>query len=184
MNVLIAYGSIEGQTSKIAIGCGKQLTAGGHSIEILEVSQTTGAFDLSHFDSCLIAAPVHQQRHPDDVINFARAHAAALNAIPCGFVSVSLSAAFPEGQEEANSYIRRFLERTGLEFITTHTAAGAIRYKEYDFFQEQILRHVVLKDRAPADISGDHEFTDWQALDDFVTEFVSAVEQRLATTAD
>ena len=180
MNILIAYGSIEGQTHKIAKACEERLAARGHSVELREAAREAGTIAMDAFDACLIAAPVHQQRHPDDVINFVLAHAAALEATRCAFISVSLSAAFPEGREEAESYIQRFLDRTGLQPISTHTAAGAIRYREYDFFQEQILRHVVLKNRAPDEISGDHEFTDWQALNDFVDAFAKAAEERLA----
>jgi menaquinone-dependent protoporphyrinogen oxidase len=46
-----------------------------------------------------------------------------------------------------------------------------LRYDKYDFFQEQIIRHVVLKDRAPDVIDGDHDFTDWDALGAFVDDF-------------
>ena len=91
--------------------------------------------------------------------------------MPSALVSVSLSAAFPDGRAEAEGYADRLVRATGWQPTAVHLAAGALRYDKYDFFQEQIIRHVVLKDRAPDVIDGDHDFTDWDALGAFVDDF-------------
>jgi menaquinone-dependent protoporphyrinogen oxidase len=176
MNILIVYGSIEGQTRKIATKCQEQLVSSGHNVRLVDAFQPVSDVVTANFSACLIAAPVHQQRHPDEVINFVRAQREALRGLPTAFISVSLAAAFAEGREDAKSYIARFLERTGLQPAATHMAAGALRYKAYDFFQEQIIRPVVLKDRSTDLSVGDQEFTDWQRLEDFVAGFVANLD--------
>ena len=49
-----------------------------------------------------------------------------------------------------------------------------MRFTEYDYFQEQIVKFIVMK-RGDAPSTGrDREFTDWNALADFVDGFLEA----------
>jgi menaquinone-dependent protoporphyrinogen oxidase len=43
---------------------------------------------------------------------------------------------------------------------------------EYDYFQEQIVKFIVLKGGSAASAGGDREFTDWNALANFVDRFL------------
>jgi menaquinone-dependent protoporphyrinogen oxidase len=49
---------------------------------------------------------------------------------------------------------------------------GALRFTEYDYFQEQIVKFIVMKRGGAASTGQDREFTDWQALADFVDGFL------------
>jgi menaquinone-dependent protoporphyrinogen oxidase len=53
---------------------------------------------------------------------------------PTLFLSVSLSAAFPDGMLEAQSYVNDFLVNTGWKPTQSLLIAGALRYDEYDYF--------------------------------------------------
>jgi menaquinone-dependent protoporphyrinogen oxidase len=97
---------------------------------------------------------------------------AELQKKPTLFLSVSLSAAFPEGMTEAQSYIDAFLAGTGWKPTQSLLVAGALQYTEYDYFQEQVIEHIVLKGRKVEGIRGDLEFTDWAALSRTVDSFV------------
>ncbi|HUS95365.1 MAG TPA: flavodoxin domain-containing protein [Hyphomicrobiaceae bacterium] len=172
MKILLAFGTVEGHTRKVASTVKTRLEQTGNSVRSLDTSQHVPDLALASYDACIVAAPVHQQRHPDEVINFAKAHAAVLNGMRTALISVSLSAAFDGGQDEARGYTDRLTSRTEWNPGAIHLAAGALKLGEYDFFQEQIIRHVVLKDRAPQQLDHDHEFTDWDALGRFIDEFV------------
>jgi menaquinone-dependent protoporphyrinogen oxidase len=50
---------------------------------------------------------------------------------------------------------------------------GALRFTEYDYFQEQIVKFIVMK-RGAASPARDREFTDWQTLAEFVDGFLEA----------
>ena len=151
-----------------------EIPAAGHEVSLRDASKRVSDIDLGDLDAFLAAAPVHQQRHPDAVIDFLKVHSESLNALPSALISVSLSAAFESGHPDAQSYVDRLLERTGWRPTAIHLAAGALRYEKYDYFQEQIIRHIVLKDRVPDQIEGDHEFTDWDALALFIDDFEAA----------
>lgn len=174
MKCFVIFETVEGHTRRVADACVKKIAEMGHEASRHDISKINRDFFLDDCDACLIAAPVHQQRHPDEMINFLKTSADGLNRMPSALISVSLSAAFPDGEAEAQSYVDRLLRTTSWTPSAVHCAAGALRYTQYDFFQEQVIRHVVLKGRDVGDINRDHTFTDWKALDEFVQKFITA----------
>jgi menaquinone-dependent protoporphyrinogen oxidase len=177
MNILIVYGTIEGHSRKIAEWIADQVRTNGNNCRVIDASALQGKIDVAGHDAVMIIAPVHQRAHPEPVLDFIFAHRDSLNTNPSAFISVSLSAAFDAGQAEARSYVDHLLECAGWQPAATHMAAGALRYDEYDYFKEQIIRHVVLRARGAADVKGDHDFTDWKALGRFVDDFVRAAKR-------
>jgi menaquinone-dependent protoporphyrinogen oxidase len=171
---LVVYGTVEGHTRKIAQAIADQISAAGDTAHLHDAGTPIGDLSLDDFRSCIVAAPVHQKRHPDAVVDFVRAAVDKLNAGPSAFISVSLAAAFPDGADDARAFVDHFLQRTGWTPQVTHCAAGAVQCSEYDYFTEQILRHVVLKDHEDVDVSGEQVFTDWDALKTFVKDFLAA----------
>ncbi|HEX7110658.1 MAG TPA: flavodoxin domain-containing protein [Aestuariivirga sp.] len=174
MKVLIAYATTEGQTRKIAEQIAGQVHELGHGAELVDVDHGRHNFNVNDFNAVIVAASVHQHDHQDAIEVFVAACHAALNTRPTMFLSVSLSAAFDEGRREAQDCITRFIEKTGWTPSISLPVAGALRNEGYDYFQQQILEHVVLKNRKVDHPERDHEFTDWKALADAVTAFVTA----------
>lgn len=173
MRCFVFFGTVEGHTYRVAEAIADGIGEGGHEASVHDISNESPSSKLKGCDACLIAAPVHQQRHPDEVINFAMANAERLNTMPSALISVSLAAAFPDGSANAQSYVDRLLRASGWTPTLTHCAAGALRSTKYDFFQEQVIRHVVLQGRDFGTLEGDHVFTDWDALGQFVQQFIS-----------
>jgi menaquinone-dependent protoporphyrinogen oxidase len=121
----------------------------------------------------ILAAPVHERRHPK---NFEVAIGAAKQDLakrPTLMISVSLKAAFPEGLEEAQDYLTEMQMRTEFEPTEALLVAGAVRTCGYDYFQSQIIRHVVLDGQDVELIDGVREFTDWDALATSVASFLA-----------
>jgi len=172
MKYVVTFGTVGGHTRRIADAIAQHIADARHEVVLHDASKRSRDLLVKECDACVVAAPVHQQRHPDAIINFTKANADRLNAMPSALVSVSISAAFADGREEAQSYVDRLLSTTGWKPSATHICAGALRYTQYDFFQEQIIRHIVLKDRVPDDITGDHDFTNWDDLAKFVGQFI------------
>jgi menaquinone-dependent protoporphyrinogen oxidase len=85
---------------------------------------------------------------------------------------VSLSAVLEEGQTEAQKYVDRFVSVTDWRPRMTLLLGGALRLTEYDYFQEQIVKFIVLKGGGVASSGRDREFTDWNALAGFVDRFL------------
>ncbi|MDU8942675.1 flavodoxin domain-containing protein [Ovoidimarina sediminis] len=171
MNLLIIYGTVEGQTRKIATHVADLAKSLGHNVTMTNAEETSEV-DLDGVGAVILAASVHQRRHPRHFEALVQGAREGLAACPTLMMSVSLSAAFPEGLEEAGEYLTEMKMRTGFEPAETLLVAGAIRTDHYDYFSMQVVRFVVMRGR-PFDASaGTHEFTDWKAVDARVTAFL------------
>jgi len=173
MRILIAYGTTEGQTRKIATTVAGRLRALGDDAQLFDTASLED-IHVDSYDKIIVAGSVHQQRHQESVEVFVMASLAELQRRPTLFLSVSLSAAFPNGMSEAQSYVDAFLVSTGWKPTQSLLIAGALRYDEYDYFKAQIIEHVVLKCREVEGAKGDYEFTDWETLSRAVESFARA----------
>ena len=95
LNVLVVYGTTEGQTRKIAERTAAQIRERGHKAALRDSAALASDSDLESFHAFIIAASVHQQQHQEAIEAFVAAHRKLLNAKPSVFISVSLSAAMP-----------------------------------------------------------------------------------------
>jgi sulfite reductase alpha subunit-like flavoprotein len=80
VNVLIVYGTTEGQTRKIAEWTATYARERGHQVELRNSAALISDLDLETFDAFIIAASVHQQHHQETIANFVIAHHVLLNA--------------------------------------------------------------------------------------------------------
>jgi len=53
--------------------------------------------------------------------------------------------------------------------------AGALKYTQYDFFTRLLMKRIAKKEGRTTDTSRDYEYTDWNAVRQFVKEFVVRV---------
>jgi menaquinone-dependent protoporphyrinogen oxidase len=173
MTFLIVYGTTEGQTRKIAERIAARVRELGREAELHDSSALLENLQVGMFDAIIVAASVHQQQHQDSVTEFAFAYRDQLQTKPAAFLSVSLSAALEDDKREAQKYVDQFVAETGWRPAEILLVAGALRYAEYDFFREQIVKHIVLKGRGAAVAKCDCEFTDWETLFKFVDSFVT-----------
>ena len=172
MKVLIAYGTTEGHTRKIVDAVKKKLLQLNHEVKVFDTSGLMGELDLSAFDAIIVAGSVHDSRHQESVEIFLIAKRELLKSKPTMFISVSLAAAFDDGMPDAQAYVDDLYDRVEWRPTQSLLVAGALRHDQYGFYREQFIEHVVLKDRELEHPEQDHEFTDWQFLEQSVDEFV------------
>jgi len=172
MRILVAFGTLEGQTRKIAKAVAARVHNLGHDAHLFNTADSPADVHVDLYDKIVVTGSVHHKRHQESVEDFVTANLAELRKRPTLFLSVSLSAAFPEGMTEAQSYVHAFLASSGWNPTQSHLVAGALQYTEYDYFQEQVIEHIVLKGRKVEGPKGDLEFTDWAALSRVVDSFV------------
>jgi menaquinone-dependent protoporphyrinogen oxidase len=184
MNVLMLYGTTEGQTQKVAGFVADRLRQLGDEVTVMDASTVEWDFWLGAFDAAIIAASVHGGRYRPRVVQFAQCHFERLNQMPSLFLSVSLSAATPndeEGMESIRDCADAFTRETGWKAKIEHIA-GAFRFTEYDFFKRWVMRLIAWEKGAKRK-SGDSdlELTDWHALGTIIDEFHESALKRLAT---
>ena len=174
LNLLIVYGTTEGQTRKIAELTANRIRERGHQAKLLDSTALESDLNLATYDAFIIAASVHQECHQEEITNFVIAHRETLGTKPSAFISVSLSAVLEGAEPEAQRYVDHFVSVTGWRPRRTLLLGGALRLTEYDYFQEQIVKFIVMKRSGAANTGRDREFTDWHALAGFVDGFLEA----------
>ena len=172
MKILIIYGTIEGHTEKVAHFLESELKNQGHESALFNTAERTSAISFQGIDKVILAASVHERRHPQTFEVFLTGHSEEISSRPCMLISVSLSAAHTEGEEEAMEYVEEMLMRTGLNPDKTLCVGGAIKLSKYDFYALQVLRHVVLRGKEFDASKNEHEFTDWDKLSAVASSFI------------
>ncbi len=160
-NIFILWSSTEGQTRRIVQAIEQDLRKGGHKLETINADAPPRSWIFSKADALLVAASIHRGQYTDGLRKILKQQSHRFGALPAAFASVSLSAAKPETQAEAESYMAKLLEETGWKPAVTVSLAGALRYPEYSFFKRRMLKSIAKKGGLPTDTSQVHEFTDW-----------------------
>jgi menaquinone-dependent protoporphyrinogen oxidase len=184
MRILILYATVEGQTRKIAKTIAERLEHGGHVVTLVEANQV-GYVDPGWGDAAVLCAPIHVGHYPTPFVHFVKNWRDELNSTPSAFVSVSLAAASDSADEraEAARFPRKLAADTGWEPAFVHNCAGALRYTEYDFFKQWMMKRISASEHRPTDTSKDYEYTDWNALGAFIDGFAAEAEKAAAARA-
>jgi menaquinone-dependent protoporphyrinogen oxidase len=177
MNVLIVYGSLEGQTQKIAERIAEVIRHQGHQVNTLSAKQLPADFSTSKYDAAIIGGPVHMERYPKYLQHFVTTHRDWLNRIPAGFFSVCMAihSQRPESRAQGLRYGENFLAQTGWQPILSKTFAGAVKYTQYNIITRFIMKMISKYNGASTDTSRDYEYTDWKAVENFAEEFVGKI---------
>lgn len=165
MKILLAYGTTEGQTQKIARFCADHLTDCGHSVELLNVVDAE-TIDMARFDAAILAGSVHLMKYQTTLQSFATEHAAQLQRCSTLFLSVSLSAASDDTDDwkGLEDCVARFSDETGWVPDQVEQVAGAFRFTKYDFFRHWAMRWIAMSKGQTVDPHADKEYTDWGRL--------------------
>ncbi|MSO98811.1 MAG: protoporphyrinogen oxidase [Rhodospirillaceae bacterium] len=137
MNILILYGTTEGQTRKIAQFMHDRLDDADHRVTLIDAAAAHGSLDPRAFDVVFIAASLHMERYQPAVTGFVHRHANGLSHVKAAFVSVSLAAAGHDEEDKTGlqKCVAEFARTTGWTPKTVLHVAGAFRFAQYDFFK-------------------------------------------------
>jgi len=184
--VLILYATREGHTRRIARHLAGFLQGRGIAAETVDAAHVPNGFPLPRYCAAVIAASVHCGVHEREIIRFVKDHVDALNRMPAALLSVSLSEAgaedrksLPARRARAAADVQRMidglLQETGWHPGRIKAVAGALLFTKYNFLLRFVMRRISRQAGGATDISKDHEYTDWKALDDVIDEFVQAI---------
>lgn len=175
MNLLIVYATSEGHTARIARHIGEKQAAAGRATMILPVSEADiDAVDWA--DAIIIAAPVHANHFPHDLAVFLVNAKRAIDETRAMFLSVSLTAAGHDAEDwqGLDQIVGILLDATEFTPAETIHVAGAYAPSKLDPVRRFIMRRIIAARDPAADLSLDHIYTDWDALDRDVAAFLGA----------
>jgi len=172
--ILIAYGTTEGHTRKVAEFIAERLRIRGQSVDLVDVaSPAAQQVQLIH-RGAIVGGSLHHFKHQAALTNFLKSNQTWLNAMPVGLFSVSLSAALPgaDDQAEAKQAADNFAADCGLKPVTISCVAGALKYDDLDYFRRLMARQIIKKIGPGSDLHSDHEYTDWDQVEVFVDNYL------------
>ena len=170
MNSLIIYSTTDGQTKKICETI-KDNSINKSSYEVISLNE---AFykEIEKYDQIIIGASIRYGRHSPRVYKFIKDNKNILEKKKTAFFSVNVVARKPEkSTPETNPYIRKFLKKSSWQPKKVGVFAGKIDYPRLGFINRNVIRLIMLITKGPTDIKNTDEFTDWQKVKKFTTEF-------------
>ncbi|MCB1491005.1 MAG: hypothetical protein KDJ77_04265 [Rhodobiaceae bacterium] len=172
MDILIVYGTTEGQTRKIVRFLTDRFRGAGHAVTEADAADGL-ATTISDFDRVILAASVHAGRYQSSIVHLARANHDALTARRAVFLSISLTAASDDVEERQGleECVEKFAHETGWTPNHVEHVAGAFRFTQYDFFKGLVMRSIAARHNIKVARGADLELTDWDALACFANNF-------------
>jgi menaquinone-dependent protoporphyrinogen oxidase len=180
--LLLVYGTSEGQTEKVAFRLRDRLAPQGHALDAFRADRVPEDLDPLDYDGVLVGGSIHGGHYQKSLLAWVQAHQPSLRVRPSALFTVCMRAAVPtdEARREVEAYVAGLVRETAWEPAASAAFAGALRYSAYNVLLRWVMKRIVRKD-APhlpgaTDTTRDHEFTDWAAVDAFADAFA----QRLA----
>lgn len=172
MNILIVYGTTEGQTRKIAEFLKNEAEKLNNKVFLADASISHE--DPAGYDAVLIGSSMHMQKYQAAILHYVHKYHHTLNQKHAAFFSVSLTAASDEGEswKELKELTKDFLKDAGWKPCMVEYVAGALRFTEYDYFKKFIMRLIAKKTGHANDTTHDTEYTDWEKLKLFLKNFI------------
>ena len=169
--ILVAYATGEGHTAHVAQALAARLRERGASTYIADLEEEKP--DLAGFDAVALGGSVHAGKFQAELRRFASKHRGRLNELPSWFFGVSLSQAgkqAPIDPENARRQIETFLEEAGWTPKGVLSVGGALKYREYNIFKRNLMKHVAATAGESTDTSRDWDYTNWQQVDAFADQ--------------
>ena len=177
--LLILYGTGEGQTAKIAREMASVARGLDHQVTLVDGGHIPDAFSLQDYDAAIIGASVHVGRHQPYIRDFIAGHRAALSDMPAAFFSVSLSAASknPSEREAAQRLLDEFLRDLDWQPRQSTTFAGALKYRRYGLLKRWFMWLISRREGGGTDRTREYEYTDWAAVTRFTQTFLATLDE-------
>lgn len=176
--VLVVFHTVEGQTTKIAERISDRLRAGGADVD----QRTTDAQpDPAEYHGAVLGDSIHVSHHSRELIQYARHHAPSLADMPSALFQVSLTSIGQDDEHvaQAHRFVADLVRTTGWEPDLVGLFAGAVRYTHYGWAKRHLMREIAKKQGAATDMTSDHEYTDWDAVEAFADDVLALVRGRV-----
>jgi menaquinone-dependent protoporphyrinogen oxidase len=182
MNVLIAYGTTDGHTAKIAGHMATTARNAGHAVKLVDTKELPRDLDVRRFDAVVVGGSMHVQGYQRAVKRFVRRNLDALRTRPSAFFSVCLSieSRNPDERAAARAIAERFPASCGWLPERIETIAGALLFSRYGFLRRRAMIAIARKELGAIDPRRDHVYTDWEQVDRFIGSFVEGAHSRAA----
>jgi len=167
--VLLTYHSEEGQTGKVAERIASVLRDHGRRVDVAAAESDPSPVGYA---GVILGDSIHVGRHSRALRRWITAHRGELAAVPTALFQVSMTSASGTADDtvEARRLVNVLLDDTGLEPDMVAMFAGALAYTRYGWLTRRVMTRIAEHRDQPTDTSRDHEYTDWDAVEEFAVD--------------
>ncbi|MCM2282843.1 MAG: menaquinone-dependent protoporphyrinogen IX dehydrogenase [Bdellovibrionaceae bacterium] len=179
-NALIVYATTEGQTKKIAEFLAKELTLFGVSTQVLSAEAAPPKLSPNAVDAVIVGASVHAGSFQVPLREWVKANSEVLSRLPSAFFSVCLGILEKENaktQEDERRIVSTFLAWSRWQPKLTAIFAGALMYSRYGWLKRILMKRIAAKAGGDTDAHRDYEYTDWNEVRAFATNFLARLSR-------
>lgn len=180
-SLLILYGTTDGHTRKVAEYLAAAIEGRGHRVVLVDSASMPSSFNFADIDGCIVAGSVHRGQHQTSLIHVVQSYHHELSERPSALLSVSLAAKSDsaEGKADVQRAIETFEKACGWKADQSLPVAGALLYSHYSWWKRMLMSLISKQKGGDSNVSKDLVYTDWNALDAFLTQFLVRVEAEL-----
>ena len=167
---LLVYSTTDGQTIAICEKI-KSVLIKNNLVDLISINEFQEK-ELKNYDKVIVGASIRYGKHKQEVYEFIKTHQNDLKTKITGFFSVNVVARKPKKNTPVtNPYMKKFLEIANWEPNYLAVFAGKIDYQKYRFIDRHMIRLIMFITKGPTDLKGVFEFTDWQNVENFASQF-------------
>ena len=165
-SILLLYSSRFGQCKRIAETLEAELTSLGHACEIFNIEQSPKPSKaIQDYGAVIITASIRYGYYHKKVGVFVRENLQALGQTLDVFIPINLVARKPERRTlETNSYVRKFLDKTGWNPKLLNILPGALTYPVYNPFDRFMIKLIMKMTKGETDTTKSIDYTDWEEV--------------------
>ncbi|MEF2070810.1 menaquinone-dependent protoporphyrinogen IX dehydrogenase [Consotaella aegiceratis] len=165
----LCYATRDGQSRRIAHHVSEFLARRGLMAPLVDLARDTPPPEVLAREAPLVVIlSVRYGRHLPEGVRFLQTIAALPSPPPLFLASVNLTARKPAKQTaETNVYLRKLIQRTGVEPALATALAGRLDYPRYTTFDRFMIRLIMRMTGGPTDPGAVVEYTDWDKVDAF-----------------
>lgn len=176
MRAIVIYATCEGQTERIAKRCADVMRRAGVATDTYDVTRNDVAeLAVESYDAVMLGSSLHYAEHDPRIAWCIREHRQQLASIPTAFFSVSLGIISEHAKDraEAEWLADEFLHDQSFNPTRRACFAGALRSSKYGWLKKRLMRWIAEKSGSKTVTTQDYEYTDWNAVNAFATDFTA-----------
>lgn len=179
---LVVYATSEGHTALVAERIADVLR---RTVDDVDVRLAEDGPSPVGYDVVVAGGPIHATHHSRHLVHWLETYATELRRVPTALFQVSLTSANDdeEHQRTARDLLAHLEERTGFDPDVVGLFAGALLYTKYGWLKRHVMRAIAKHEGGDTDMSQDHEYTDWEAVESFATDVAALATTTTAATA-
>jgi len=178
--VLVIYDTSYGHTKKIAELIASEVKKKKHFVEAVNVAEFPHDVYPDIYDGVIVGGAVYAGKYSGSIVKWVTKYASLLNRMPTAFFSVCLGVLQddPVVQKDLSRILDDFFKKTGWKPTRRAIFAGALAYTKYNFVIKWFMKRIARKAGGSTDTRLDHEYTDWEQVKRFSSDFCQSVTGR------